>query len=217
MKKITWLIVILAIALSGIAIVLKAKNLLTFGELSGLVGQGLVIIGSVLVFYQMKINFNYNQRKATSDFIFGPIQTTLLPLELRLKELIDKQILLFSSNENFLTVIDAKEMDESKKKELIQIVHHILNFYERMSICILKDTFDEDICYDDKGLLMIHFIDWTRTYIRRLETDVEDRAYANSVKIADSWTRRYKSHEKKIHNARDKEREIKTIRNKGIA
>ncbi len=64
---------------------------------------------------------------------------------------------------------------------------------------------------------MIHFVDWTRTYIRRLETDVEDRAYANCIKVADSWMLRYKSHEKKINNARNKEREAKTIRNQGIS
>jgi hypothetical protein len=71
-----------------------------------------------------------------------------------------------------------------------------------MPSCILKNTFEEIMCNDEKGLFMISFIDWTQSNIRKLEDKVNERAHENTLKIAGSWMKPYKQQETKIKNAR---------------
>lgn len=49
-----------------------------------------------------------------------------------------------------------------------------------MSIAILKDVYDEDICYDDNGFNLIQFYRWVKSYIQKIRSDQnEERMFIN--------------------------------------
>jgi len=187
-----------------------AANVLTVGSLY------LIFLGSVLVFYQIKINLNYNKRKAATDLMFKEVMEILQPAERELCNILDKKHLIFDSEEDYLQYVERETIDDSEKKRVKELVKDILNFYERMAIGIFKGVYDEDICYDDKGLLMISFINWASSYIDSLQKNVEQRAYANAVDLAERWSNRYSEHTSEIKKAKRRHQQISTIDNKEI-
>ncbi|MFB2121668.1 hypothetical protein [Parapedobacter sp. 2B3] len=82
---------------------------------------------------------------------------------------------------------------------------------------ILKDVYDDDICYDDIGFNTILFYKWVKSHIEEIRKEIkEERIFINFEDIVERWTSYY--HKTKdthlVHNA--KLRRKKTIRGKGI-
>ena len=177
----------------------------------------LVFAGAVIAYYQTQIRLNQKKRKAATDFIFEEVTQVLQPLEEELKEMLDKDFLVFCEDEDYEMLLERDDLSDQEKQRVKELVGKILNFYERMAIGIFKGALDEDICYDDKGFLMISFYDWTANHIKTIRKNIEDRAYANGVGLAQKWSERYQEHAERIREAKRKRDMIATIDNKEIA
>ena len=153
---------------------------------------------TLLVFFQIKTNLIYNKSKAATDFMFGEITSVLFPKEIELIQLLEKEHLSFDDREHFTEWLKDNNIDNEKKYRVKRIVKEILNFYERMAISIFKGILDEDMCYDDKGRLMMDFYKWTAAYVRELQASVDSRAWANVVALNARWEQRYQIHSNKI-------------------
>lgn len=153
---------------------------------------------TLLVFFQIKTNLTYNKCKAATDFMFGEITAILFPKEIELIHLLDKEHLSFDEKEHFTDWLKDNNIDKEKKLRVKMIVKEILNFYERMAISIFKGILDEDMCYDDKGRLMMDFYKWSAPYVRELQASVDSRAWANVDALNARWKQRYQSHSIKI-------------------
>lgn len=163
---------------------LSKDNILT------ILGFYFVFNGTLLVFTRININLKFDQRKAALDWMFGDVTSTLLQYELKLKEFLQKPSLTFDTTEKakiWLTTLG----DPNIRRESEEAIILILNFYERMSIGILKETFDEDICYDDRGFLLTNFYRWARGYVEDLRIQhKEPRLFSNTEEIVVRWADR---------------------------
>ncbi len=177
-----------------------------------------IIIGLVFVYYQLKVNLNYSKRKSSSDFIFEQIIPYLGKLEIELRTIVGNKYLLFSNNESLMLYLANSDISDDDKNNVKKIVNRILNFYERMCICILKEVFDEDICYDDKGFNMISFYKWTIPYIQNIRREVNDeRIYVNFEAISSKWIQRYNKNKTRIQKKKINQVDFLVIENKDIS
>lgn len=73
-----------------------------------------------------------------------------------------------------------------------------------MAISIFKGSLDEDICYDDRGLVLMKFYYWTEDFINNLRDEVDPRVFSNLVfLLTDRWLPRYEEQSqniKKVNN-----------------
>jgi uncharacterized protein DUF4760 len=179
-------------------------------------GYLFVISSIILVYFQIRINLRYNKRKSATEFIFNKIQTELVPKLFELKNILGLEHPTFESIEPLTELLKKNIYSEETKKQLKDIIKYILNFYERMAICIHKEVFDDDICYDDTGFILIQFYHFTKSYVTDLQHAVEGRAYVNFMDMANRWELTY-TKEKEASQARmGKENRKRTIRNKPI-
>lgn len=74
----------------------------------------------------------------------------------------------------------------------------MLVFYERMALGILKEVYDQDICFDDSAFNIIHFFDWTKTYLKTLQQNYDRRSFVNFSHLAEKWRDRYEKQRKEI-------------------
>lgn len=57
---------------------------------------------------------------------------------------------------------------------------------------ILKDVYDDDICYDDIGFNTILFYKWVKSHIEEIRKEVkEERIFINFEDIVERWTSYY--------------------------
>jgi hypothetical protein len=153
-----------------------------------LAGHYLVFCGTVLVFYQIRIGVVIEKRRATADFIYGPVIETLQPLEIALRDLLDRQFLLFSENDPDLAALLSSDLMSAEEKRLIeQYAVQILSFYERMGLLITLGVLDNDLCYDDKGLTAVSFFRWTTRYRRILQESRHSRVFGNVEALYEHW------------------------------
>ncbi len=73
----------------------------------------------------------------------------------------------------------------------------ILNFYERMTIALRFAVFDEEMLYDDKGLVLVLFSRWVEPYVKELRQHHE-RCFVNFSELAVEWDLRLSS-ESRVH------------------
>lgn len=148
-----------------------------------------VLNGTILIFTQIRITLKFNQRKAALDFILGTPMATLLAYEDRLKSLVNKPSLTFAPSEKASSWLAS--LDQEKRLQSESAIISILSFYERMSLGVLKEGFDEDICYDDRGFMFTNFYSWSSTYIDELRSKHnEPRLFSNAKFLALRWTER---------------------------
>lgn len=182
-----------------------------------IIGFFFICSSVIIIFFQVRINLRYNKRKAALDFCYSRIQNDLFPLISQLKVILKKEFFVFTKEESLSDLLKSDKLSEDEKKKVKTIVLDILNFYERMSIGIFKEVFDEDICYDDNGFNLIYFYDWVIPYVKEIQIKhKEERVFVNFEEIAERW-KRYYSHTKAKRLARTaKSRKKSTIRNRDI-
>lgn len=177
----------LGIVLGLIAIRYAALHFaLQKGEVVNCIGFLFLLASAMLLYFQIKSGLGFDRRKATHDFIYGPIAETLLPLEKELKRLINLPTLIFDKG----TTIDVA-WGSQEFHELHMLLLDILNFYERMAISMRRNVLDEDMLYDDKGAVFLSLYIWVSPLIKDLQTRYDMRAFANVCAIAAQWRERY--------------------------
>ncbi len=189
MKRILLIMFLVLLAFSAFLYFGASKLGLTTENVLTILGYYFVLNGTILVFTQIRITLNFNQRKAALDFILGSAMTTLLDYEDRLKNLVQKPSLTFGPSEKALHYLNS--LDAERRLQTESAIISILSFYERMALGVLKEGFDEDICYDDRGFLLTNFYGWTNSYIDELRAKhKEPRLFSNVKYLALRWTDR---------------------------
>jgi len=199
--------------------------MITFSVQEYLSAIGFIFITAsiILVYFQIRITLRYNKRKSAVEFMYNNVQNNLYPqikdlktqVAVLLVKQLDEEFNLW--NTPLLEILNKKNINDDDKAKIRVSVIDILNFYERMSIAILKDTFDEDICYDDTGYILLKFYDWSESFIDTLQSKYkEERLFINFQNIADSWRKRHQMTKNKNKRYTEKLRSQRTIEGKGI-
>jgi hypothetical protein len=150
--------------------------------------------------------------------MFEQIIPYLGKLEIELKTIVGNKYLLFKDGDTLSHYLENKEVCDADKNNVKQIVNRILNFYERMCICILKDVFDEDICYDDKGFNLIAFYKWTILYIQNIRRELKDeRIYVNFEAISLRWIEIYERRKSIIQKRKNSKADSLIVENIDIS
>jgi hypothetical protein len=89
----------------------------------------------------------------------------------------------------YYNTLSAKEDAKNFRVLLLDM----FTFYQRMSIAILKESFDEDICYDDNGFVMTNFYQKTESFINELRTQYQEPSlFINFKYMSLRWIKRRK-------------------------
>jgi hypothetical protein len=174
-----------------------------------------IFSSAILLYFSLDVNLKYNMRKAAMDFLHDRVQKELLPAYKELKGLINKDFFLESSGKSFKDYLD-QELNDEKKNKALELTNDLLNFYERMAIGILKKAYDQDICFDDSGFGMIHFYDWTHTYLETFQENYDKRGFVNFSHLAEHWRDRYEKQKKRIEKENKNAVKDETVANKQI-
>lgn len=166
---------------------------------------------AILGYFSLDVNLKYNKRKAAMDFLYERMEKEILPVYNELKSLIHKDFFLESSGKSFQEYLEH-EHDENKKGKAIELADKMLVFYERLALGILKETYDQDICFDDSAFEIIHFYDWTKTCLRSFQERYNKRRFVNYSHLAEVWRKRYEIQEKRL----EKKTKNETVANKKI-
>lgn len=178
-----------------------------------LLGYFSIFSSAFLVYFSLDVNLKYNKRKSAMDFLLDRVKKELIPLYNDLKGIVHKDFFLESSGKSFQEYLE-QENDDEKKSKAIELADEMLAFYERMSLGILKEVYDQDICFDDSAFSMIHFFDWTKTYLKTLQHDYDKRSFINFNHLAEKWRKRYEKQRKDIEKKNSAEGQ--TVANKKI-
>lgn len=176
-----------------------------------LLGYFSIFSSAFLLYFSLDVNLKYNKRKSAMDFLFDRLKKELLPLYKDLKDIVGKDFFIESSGRSFKEYLD-KEKDDDKKRKAEELADEMLAFYERMALGILKEVYDQDICFDDSAFNMIHFYDWTKTYLQMLQENYDRRSLVNFSHLAEKWRARYEKQRKDIQKKNTNE----TVANKKI-
>jgi hypothetical protein len=189
-KVVAWALFLGFVAIFVPLAIFKSMLSLETADIIGMARAYILFGSAALIFVQIRINLGYNRRKAATEFIFGEVIQTLGPLEAQLLERLKKPNLHFSDGENLMAVVAGIE-NEEEKRSFQRLILDVFNFYERMAISILKGSLDEDICYDDRGFVLLNLHGWGESYISHLQSEVDRRAYTNLSILASRWQVRY--------------------------
>jgi len=154
-------------------------------EVINCLGFLLLLASAMLLYYQIKSGLAFERRRATTDFIYGPVIATLLPLEKDLRGLTGQRTMIFEQG----TVVGFSEHPDFSRLE--RVVIDVLNFYERMAISLRSAALDEHMLYDDRGAVLISFHDWAKPLIEDFRKRYGPRFYANVSALVVQWRRRY--------------------------
>lgn len=217
MKRILLYIILCFVIIVGLLLILKTRYTLTKENQLQIIGFSILISSIIVVFSQIRINLRFNKRKAALDFSFNQIQKDLFPILKDLKKSIGKDFLVFTRQDSILELLKKEPQTYDDSKKIRNLVLDVLNFYERMSIGVLKDTYDEDICYDDHGFNFIQFYNWTKPFLDELRSKHnEQRLYVNFEHIAEKWQTQYLKDKDKNDRLAAKTHKLQTIRDKKI-
>lgn len=133
-----------------------------------LLGYFSIFSSAFLLYFSLDVNLKYNKRKAAMDFLLDRAQKEMMPLYNELKGIINEDFFLESSGKSFNEYLE-QEIYSDKKNKAMELADQMLAFYERMALGIFKEVYDQDICFDDSAFAMIHFYDWTKTYLQTLQ------------------------------------------------
>jgi len=156
------LVIVCFLTVSALVLWLIARRCsLDRGEVIDCAGYLLVVASLILLYFQTLSGITSARRRATHDFIHGPVALVLEPREKQLRDLLNRPVLLFQPNE----VLELSELE--RDSGLRPLILDILNFYERIAISIRIGVLDGDLLYDDKGLQALPSIDGLdRSYSR---------------------------------------------------
>ncbi len=183
------------------------------GDAIAILGYFSIFSSAILLYFSLDVNLKYNQRKAAMDLLHERMKKEILPVYNELKGLIQKDFFLESSEKSFQEYVD-QEKNEEKKGKAKALTDEILAFYERLALGILKEVYDEDICFDDSAFEVIHFYDWTKTYLKSFQERYNKRRFVNFSHLADVWRERYEKQEERLKRKSDVRKE--TVANKKI-
>lgn len=213
MRKILIFIAISILGIIGLIIYIALSFGFSKDNTIALLGYFSIFSSAFLLYFSLDVNLKYNRRKSAMDFLLDRLKKEQLPLYTELKGIVDKDFFIESSGRSFKEYLD-QEKDEDKKSKAQELADEMLAFYERMALGILKEVYDQDICFDDSAFNMIHFYDWTKNYLEMLQEHYDKRSLVNFSHLAEKWRARYEKQQKDIqkkNNAKDE-----TVANKKI-
>lgn len=155
-----------------------------------IIGYYSILSSAIILYLQLRVNLRYNRRKAAIDFSNEKISKELFPILRQITPIVGKEFILFSKEKTFKEFINSLREEDENKEKIKQLVLDIVNFYERMSIGIIKEVYDEDICYDDNGYHMVHFYAWTKGFISEMKEKHGPRIFINFQYLAENWQNR---------------------------
>ena len=201
------LLTILVSTVAGLLVIWYAQKSyqLGKGEVVNCLGFLLVLASVTLLYFQVKSSLLFERRRTTHEFMHGPVVQTLLPLELKLKQALNRPTLIFERGVTVASIRDDQNFDEVRA-----VLIDILNFYERMAIALRSTVFDEDMLYDDRGAVLLSFHDWVHPLIAEFRKQHEPRAYVNMGAVVAHWRKRY-------HKAASRNRQIEAKQLEAIA
>jgi hypothetical protein len=203
------LAIIVATIFIGVKFGISKDNAIAF------LGFFSIISSAILVYFSLDVNLKYNERRSSMDFLFDRIQKELQPIYKELKNLVHKDFFLESSGKSFKGYLE-QEQNEDKKTKVLELTNEMLTFYERMAIGLLKKVYDKDIFFDDTAFDMIHFHDWTKTYLEDLKEHYDKRSFVNFSHLADEWHIRYEKQKKRLEKENTTAVKDETVANKQI-
>lgn len=171
----------------GLAALFRHWLGLSVDQMLTIVGDYFVFCGALLVLFQINLSLAFERRKEAAEFLFHVAEEKLVPKASELKELLEKPYLLFGPGEDLQRLLAGGDRTTAEKERLGALVLELLNFYERMAIGIFKHVYDEDMCYDDQGLIAVSFWKWSRAHIADLQSRTNPRAFVNFAKLAERW------------------------------
>jgi hypothetical protein len=202
MRKLLVFIGISVLAMIAITIYIAIKFGISKDNIISLLGYFSIIFSAILVYFSLDVNLKYNERKSSMDFLYDRMQKELLPVYTELKNLVQKDFFLETSGKSFTDYLQ-QEKNNDKKTKAAELVETAMTFYDRMAIGLLKKVYDSDICFDDTAFDMLHFYDWTRTYLEIFQKNYDKRSFVNFSHLAAEWKVRYENQrsglKKKIH------------------
>jgi hypothetical protein len=213
MRKIKIFISISILTIIALITYITIKFGFSKDNMIAVLGYFSICSSAFLVYFSLDVNLKYNKRRSAMDFLLDRAKKEMLPLYNELKGIIKKDFFLESSGKSFKEYLEQED-DDDKKSKAVELADEMLVFYERMALGILKEVYDQDICFDDSAFNMIHFYDWTRTYLKTLQQNYDKRSFVNFSHLAEKWRKRYEKQTKEIekkNNAKDE-----TVANKKI-
>jgi hypothetical protein len=216
MRKILIFISISVVGIIALTAFIAIKFGFTKDNTIAILGYFSIFSSAILLYFSLDVNLKYNKRKSAMDFLYDRMQKDLLPVYKELKGLTNKDFFLESGGKTFKQY-QEQEKDNDKKNKTLELTNEILTFYDRMAIGILKKAYDQDICFDDCASEMLHFHDWSRTYLESFQEQYDKRSFVNFSHLAEQWRIRYEKQRKRLEkenkNAVKKE---ETVANKRI-
>lgn len=137
----------------------------------------LFLISIIFVWKQMRKNHDWNRRKASLEIINEFIWGKYIPIKNKFIEKIGGKNELRNGNyKKFIEKIDKKEIDEVNK-----IIVEFFNVFEAISVYIIDNTIDEDICYHYLQNIFMEPFSWLFTFLEDRRPD--DRNYDFAYEI----------------------------------
>jgi hypothetical protein len=163
----------------------------TFENYLAIFGFGIVLLGTFIAITQIRVNYNFNRRKAAIDFIFKNIESEIIPKLRSLRSVYAIEFLNLKTGKDLLHYYNNLK-DSERQQQFRDLILDIFNFYERMAIAIFKESFDEDICYDDHGFILIQFYNGAVSFIEEFrKKNNEPRIYINMEHLVQRWKQRH--------------------------
>jgi hypothetical protein len=215
MRKILIFILLSVTGVIALTIFIAIKFGFSKDNTIAILGYFSIFSSAILLYFSLDVNLKYNKRKSAMDFLHDRMQKELLPVYKELKGLLHKDFFLESSGKSFKEYLE-QEKDEEKKGKALELMDQMLNFYERMALGLLKKVYDQDICFDDSGFGMIHFYDWTKTYLETFQENYDKRSFVNFSHLAGGWHKRYEKQRRHIEKKDKNDIKDETVANKQI-
>ena len=114
----------------------------------------LIGISIYLLFSQIKKTHEWNRRKETQMLLMDSAIGKLRELREDIESRFDVNI--YETRENYTDIYNRLSTEE-EKKEFENLIKHILNYYESISLGIKHNIYDEKICFE---YLSIHMVKW---------------------------------------------------------
>lgn len=200
----------ITLGIVGIAIVAALAWSSVAGDMAlALMGHYLVFCGTVLVFYQIRLGVIVERRRATAEFLFGPLVNALVPLEAELMKLLKKPVFHFAETEpDYLTLLNTTGWPDQTRHDIREAVLRMLNFYERLGLLVAVGALDDVLVAEDKAATAVGFLRWTAAYRTQLR-QLDPRMLGNTEALYERWDRKIKGEHKLL-----KKRERGTVGDK---
>lgn len=216
MRKILIFIIGSLIVIAALTIFIAMRFGFSRDNTIAILGYFSIFSSAILLYFSLDVNLKYNKRKSAMDFSYDKTQKELIPLYKEMKGLVGKDFFFESGGKTFKQYYESHRDDTEMKGKMRDLMYDMLNFYERMAIGVLKNAYDEDICFDDNAFSLIHFYDWTKSYVDEFKDKYDKRSFVNLRHLAEKWRKRYEKQTVRIEKQHKDVEQEETIANRHL-